>query len=115
MENQFTLSCCSTVDLPYAYMASRHIPVLFYTYTGILGRSIDVVNVLLFQAAVLLAYWVSRTLQKRGALTAPAWQAAGAAVQIAIAALFAVWTASPPELPLFVDPANGTRGIPGAE
>ena len=31
MENQFTLSCCSTVDLPYAYMASRHIPVLFYT------------------------------------------------------------------------------------
>ena len=32
MENQFTLSCCSTVDLPYAYMASRHIPVLFYTY-----------------------------------------------------------------------------------
>ena len=91
------------------------IPAVFYTYTGILGRSIDVVNVLLFQAAVLLAYWVSRTLQKRGALTAPAWQAAGAAVQIAIAALFAVWTASPPELPLFVDPTNGTRGIPGAE
>ena len=88
---------------------------MFYTYTGILGRSIDVVNVLLFQAAVLLAYWVSRTLQKRGALTAPAWQAAGAAVQIAIAALFVVWTASPPELPLFVDPTNGTRGIPGAE
>ena len=29
-------------------------------------------------------------MQKRGALTAPAWQAAGAAVQIAIAALFAV-------------------------
>ena len=32
MENQFILSCCSTVDLPYAYMESRHIPVLFYTY-----------------------------------------------------------------------------------
>ena len=32
MERQFTLSCCSTVDLPYAYMDERDIPVLFYTY-----------------------------------------------------------------------------------
>ena len=32
MERQFTLSCCSTVDLPYSYMADRDIPVLFYTY-----------------------------------------------------------------------------------
>ena len=32
MERQFTLSCCSTVDLPYSYMESRDIPVLFYTY-----------------------------------------------------------------------------------
>lgn len=32
MERQFTLSCCSTVDLPYSYMESRDISVLFYTY-----------------------------------------------------------------------------------
>lgn len=32
MERQFTLSCCSTVDLPYSYMEGRDIPVLFYTY-----------------------------------------------------------------------------------
>ena len=32
MERKFTLSCCSTVDLPYSYMADRDIPVLFYTY-----------------------------------------------------------------------------------
>lgn len=32
MERRFTLSCCSTVDLPYSYMADRGIPVLFYTY-----------------------------------------------------------------------------------
>lgn len=32
MERQFTLSCCSTVDLPYAYLEQRDIPVLFYTY-----------------------------------------------------------------------------------
>lgn len=32
MSDKFILSCCSTVDLPYSYLESRHIPVLFYTY-----------------------------------------------------------------------------------
>ena len=31
--SRFTLSCESTIDLPYAYAESRDIPVLFYTYT----------------------------------------------------------------------------------
>ena len=31
-ERQFILSCESTVDLPYAYVAGRDIPILFYTY-----------------------------------------------------------------------------------
>jgi len=33
MSKSFLLSCESTVDLPYAYMAERDISVLFYTYT----------------------------------------------------------------------------------
>jgi DegV family protein with EDD domain len=32
MENKFILSCGSTVDLPYSYLAQRQIPVIFYTY-----------------------------------------------------------------------------------
>ena len=40
------------------------IPALFYTYTGILGKSVGVINILIFQAAVLLAYFVSASLQK---------------------------------------------------
>ena len=28
MERKFTLSCCSTVDLPYSYMESRDIPAI---------------------------------------------------------------------------------------
>lgn len=90
------------------------IPVLFYTYTGATGRSIDLVNVLLFQVAVLLAWWVSRTLQRRGALTAPLWCAAGVAVQVGLIILFCLWTLQPPDLPLFSDPTNATRGLPPA-
>ena len=33
MNQQFILSCESTVDLPYAYVQGRDIPVLFYSYT----------------------------------------------------------------------------------
>lgn len=33
MQTNFTLSCESTVDLPYAYVNGRDIPVLFYSYT----------------------------------------------------------------------------------
>ncbi len=40
MERKFTLSCCSTVDLPYSYMESRDVPVLFYTYV-VDGREYD--------------------------------------------------------------------------
>ena len=33
MANQFVLSCESTVDVPYSYVQSRGIPVLFYAYS----------------------------------------------------------------------------------
>lgn len=33
MQDSFILSCESTVDLPYAYVSSRDIPVLFYSYS----------------------------------------------------------------------------------
>lgn len=33
MEQQFILSCESTVDMPYSYINGRNIPVIFYSYT----------------------------------------------------------------------------------
>lgn len=32
MSEKFVLSCESTVDFPYSYISSRHIPVIFYSY-----------------------------------------------------------------------------------
>lgn len=87
------------------------IPTLFYTYVGISGRVVDVVNILIFQAAVLLAFLVSYALQKRGALNGTLWQAAGGATLIGIGMLFVLWTYRPPMLPLFTDPVTGGRGL----
>ena len=88
------------------------IPLLFYGYMGVIGFHVAVVDVLIFQAAVLLAFWVSTALRKRGTLTAPVWQAAGVLVLAAVSTAFVVWTASPPELPIFIDPTNGDAGHP---
>ena len=88
------------------------IPALFYTYTGILGKSVGVVNILIFQAAVLLAYFVSASLQKSARLSSVPFQILGILLHLLAALAFLFFTSSPPALPLFVDPTNGTRGIP---
>ena len=88
------------------------IPALFYTYTGILGKSVGVVNILIFQAAVLLAYFVSVSLQKSDRLSSVPFQILGILLHLLAALAFLFFTSFPPSLPLFVDPTNGTRGIP---
>lgn len=88
------------------------IPALFYTYTGIIGRSVSLVNILIFQLAVLLAFGVSAALQRRRWLSAPLWQVLGGLVLVGLAVLFAGWTFAPPPLPLFVDPTTGLAGVP---
>lgn len=87
------------------------IPMLFYTYQGVLGRDLMWLDIAIFQIAVLLGFWVSWTVLRRRALAAPLWQVAGGAVLAAVWAVFIVWTFAPPELPLFVDPETGLRGI----
>ena len=68
-------------------------------------------DIAIFQIAVLLGFWVSWTVLRRRALAAPLWQVAGGAVLAAVWAAFIAWTFAPPELPLFVDPETGLRGI----
>ena len=88
------------------------IPALFYTYQGILGRGIMWVDVLIFQLAVLLAFWVSWSVQARRVLDGPVWQILGGVTLLAVWGLAIWWTYAPSQLPLFVDPTDGSRGIP---
>lgn len=86
------------------------IPALFYTYQGILGQNIDWVNILIFQAAVLLAFGISRRVQSRKYLRGAAWQLLGALVLLLVWAAFILWSYRVPQLPLFADPMTGLAG-----
>ena len=88
------------------------IPILFYTYVGIWGKSVSLINIIIFQLAVLLAYGVSTAILRHRILSETVWQVLGAAVLALVAGLFAWWTFAPPQLPVFVDPVSGTAGLP---
>lgn len=88
------------------------IPTVYYTYTGVTGEGSMIVDVLLFQAAVLLAVWVSWRIQAKTVLSGAVWAVVGVLILLGIWVLAVWWTYDPPLLPLFIDPVSGMTGIP---
>jgi len=87
------------------------IPVLFYTYGGVLGYLVDWVNISIFYVAALIAYWVDFRLLRRGRLNAPWLQLVAFALMWALAFVFVWCTFHPPQLGLWRDPLTGLTGI----
>lgn len=88
------------------------IPVLFYTYTGVLGRSVDWVNIAIFYVAELAAFWLDGQLLRQGRLSRPWMQALALLALWGLAFVFIRCTWRPVELPLWQDPVSGRYGIP---
>lgn len=86
------------------------IPVLFYTYNGIFGKSPDYVNIAVFFISAAIAYlWETKAFNKEGY---DCKSSKGAILAFcAIAVLFWIFTFSPPEIPLFQDPISMLYGI----
>lgn len=86
------------------------IPVVYYTYTGILGVKADWFNITIFFLTAGIVYWVETKLFQRG-FTCRLGSKAAVALIVLIAALFTVLTFAPPQIPLFQDPLTGTYGF----
>lgn len=86
------------------------IPVLYYTYTGILGVSADWFNVTIFFIAAGVAFWwETKRFQKDAAC--PVLSAVAVILIGLIAVVFTVLTFLPPHIPFFRDPLTGTYGF----
>lgn len=86
------------------------IPVIYYTYTGILGTSADWFNIAIFFIAVAASYWLETRLLKGEKL--PCVSPSAAIIILCITAvLFAVFTFYPPHIPPFQDPVTKLYGI----
>ena len=86
------------------------IPVLFYTYNGVVGRSPDWLNIAIFFVSAAIAYIYETRLFRADNLRckSPKW---AAAVLFGIALLFVIFTFAAPKIGIFRDPLTGTYGI----
>ena len=86
------------------------IPVLFYTYNGVIGKSPDLVNISIFFISAAIAYAYEARRLKRGD-TRCASPARAFVCFIFIALLFIIFTFRTPHLGIFLDPVTRTYGI----
>ena len=79
------------------------IPVLFYTYNGVFGKSPDWINIAIYYITALLAFLFEWLAFKKDWLQCRFPRLAFAAICL-IGVLFVVFTFVPPQIPLFQDP-----------
>ncbi len=86
------------------------IPVIFYTYNGVIGSSPDWINIAIFFISAAVAYIFETRLLEKGSI--PCKRPWLAAVWLCVlAVLFGVFTFLTPEIGIFKDPLTGTYGI----
>ena len=86
------------------------IPVLFYTYNGVFGKSPDWINISIFYISAALVFLFEWWAFKKDWLSCEHPRIAFVAICL-IGVLFVVFTFEPPQFPLFRDPLTGTYGI----
>ena len=86
------------------------IPVLFYTYNGVIGKSPDWINITIFFLSAAVAHLYEARLFYNKRLIRPHPVGAFSLLCI-IALLFILFTFRPPTIGLFRDPLTGQYGI----
>jgi hypothetical protein len=85
------------------------IPVIFYTYNGVIGKSPDWINIAIFFISAAIAYiYEVRQLGKEMPCKHPKL---ALALLCFIATLFVIFTFATPELGIFKDPLSGAYGV----
>ena len=86
------------------------IPVLFYTYNGVIGKSPDWINIAIFFISAAAVYFFEAR-QLKSPKDFCAYPKIAFIILCVIAMLFVLFTFLTPMLGIFRDPLNGTYGI----
>lgn len=89
------------------------IPVIFYTYSGILGRNYMILDIATFAVSVIAAFAVIYRLTSKCTYNGKCIPLVTVLLTITVAAMFAgfvVFTYVPPRLAIFEKPAETTAG-----
>ena len=106
-KNQKNFSC---IKLRGILLGIGLIPVIFYTYNGVIGKSPDFINIAIFFISAAITYIYETKLLKSDKTECQnpkfAWL-----LLFTIAILFVVFTFITPKIGLFQDPLTGSYGI----
>lgn len=97
-----------------AFLGTVLIPVLYYTYTGVVGQHFLWADIAVFLVSAAAAFLLDGHLLSVGRYTSGWQQVAGLTALWLLAFLFVLWTYRPPALELFRDSSTGLIGLPGA-
>ena len=86
------------------------IPILFYTYNGVIGKSPDWINIAIFFISAAIAYVFEARLFNSEKLRCGSKKRA-IAILVAISLLFVLFTFRTPTIGIFRDPLTGSYGI----
>ncbi len=86
------------------------IPILFYSYNGIFGKSPDWINIAIFFISAAITYLLETRLFKRGNIRCMASNLA-LFILVFIGMTFIIFTYNAPRLPIFQDPLTGEFGL----
>ena len=86
------------------------IPVIFYTYNGVIGKSPDWINIAIFFISAAISYIYESRLLNSDTIECRSSKTAIAALCI-IGILFGIFTFITPEIGIFMDPVTGGYGI----
>ena len=86
------------------------IPVIFYTYNGVIGKSPDWINIAIFFIAAALTYSYEAKALKKSSIKCNGRKAPLIALLI-IAVLFVAFTFNPPHINVFKDPSSLSYGV----
>ena len=86
------------------------IPIIFYTYNGVVGQSPDWINIAIFFVSAAIAY-IYETRLFNAETTRCGLRGTAFLALCAVALLFVTFTFATPELGIFKDPLTGTYGI----
>lgn len=85
--------------------------ILYYTYTGVIGRGFLPVDIALFYLSAILTYGLSYALRTRFPMPTGGEIFFFAALILLTCTAMLLWTFAPPHIQLFCDPRTGLYGV----
>ena len=104
------IRCFWCIKLRGILLGLTLIPIIFYTYNGVIGKSPDWVNITIFFVAVIIAF-IYETRLFRNNKSGYEYSKFCFFLLLIIGVLFIIFTFYAPKLDIFKDPITGSYGI----